>query len=96
MKDEVSRLTYYDGTNFYFMLGNKVNCINVEAKQLSYYVDHVSLDHVYVSDDMQVMAYDSSDQAADNATLTLVNFATIRWMREQERAWSAMDLRTGI
>lgn len=76
MKDEVSRLTYYDGTNFYFMLGNKVNCINVEAKQLSYYVDHVSLDHVYVSDDMQVMAYDSSDQAADNATLTLVNFAT--------------------
>lgn len=76
MKDEVSRLTYYDGTNFYFMLGNKVNCINVEEKQLSYYVDHVSLDHVYVSDDMQVMAYDSSDQAADNATLTLVNFAT--------------------
>lgn len=76
MKDEVSRLTYYDGTNFYFMLGNKVNCINVEAKQLSYYVDHVSLDHVYVSDDMQVMAYDSSDQAADNATLMLVNFAT--------------------
>lgn len=76
MKDEVSRLTYYDGTNFYFMLGNKVNCINVEEKQLSYYVDHVSLDHVYVSDDMQVMAYDSSDQAADNATLTLVNFTT--------------------
>ena len=76
MKDEVSRLTYYDGTNFYFMLGNKVNCINVEAKQLSYYVDHVSLDHVYVSDDMQVMAYDSSNQAAVNATLTLVNFAT--------------------
>ena len=76
MKDEVSRLTYYDGTNFYFMLGNKVNCINVEEKQLSYYVDHVSLDHVYVSDDMQVMAYDSSDQASDNATLTLVNFAT--------------------
>ena len=78
MKDEVSRLTYYDGTNFYFMLGNKVNCINVEAKQLSYYVDHVSLDHVYVSDDMQVMAYDSSDQAADNATFTLFNFATLQ------------------
>lgn len=76
MKDEVSRLTYYDGQNFYFMLGNKVNCINVSQKQLSYFVDHVSIDHVYVSDNMEVMAYDSSDIYAENTTLTLVNFKT--------------------
>ncbi len=56
--------------------GNKVNCINVSQKQLSYFVDHVSIDHVYVSDNMEVMAYDSSDNYAENTTLTLVNFKT--------------------
>ena len=76
MKDEVSRLTYYDGTNFYFMLGNKVNCINVDQKQLSYFIDQVSLDHVYVSDNMEVIAYDSSDNSTDNSVLTMVNLKT--------------------
>ena len=74
--DELSRLTYYDGTNFYFMLGNKVNCINVAENKLSTYVDGVSSNHIFVSDNMEVMAYYSSDNQEENTMITLVNFAT--------------------
>lgn len=76
MKDELSRLTYYDGTNFYFMLGNKISCINVEEKKMSNYVDDISLDHILVSENMEVMVYYSSDDLAENTYVTLVNFKT--------------------
>ncbi len=76
MKDELSRFTYYDGENFYFMLGNKVNCINVSEKKLSNYVDDISLEHIFVSENMEVMAYYSSDDFTKNTCVTLVNFKT--------------------
>lgn len=73
MKPELSRLTYYDGENFYFMLGNKVNCINVGTKKMSYFVDNVSANHVFVSDNMEVMAYYSNDNQTENQVVTLVD-----------------------
>ncbi len=76
MKDELSKLSYYDGTDFYFLLGNKVNCINVSENKLSSYVDSVSANHIFVSDNMEVMAYYSSDTQEENTSITLVNFKT--------------------
>lgn len=74
MKEEVSRLTYYDGENFYFLLNNKVTCINVADKKMSYYVDNVSANHVFVSSNMEVMAYYKSDVQTENDTIYMVNF----------------------
>lgn len=76
MKRELSRLTYFDGENFYFMLGDKVNCIQVADKQMSYYVDTVTMEDVYVSDNMEVMAYCSSEVQQENKTIHLVNLKT--------------------
>jgi hypothetical protein len=76
MKAELSRLTYYDGNNFYFMLGDKVNCVNVPEKKLSYLVDGVSMSDVSVSDNMEVMAYPSAEAQEDTDSITLVNFKT--------------------
>lgn len=76
MKDELGRLTYYDGTTFYFMLGGVVNAIDVENKKLSHYVDGVSMDNVYVSDNMELMAYPNSDNLQETTELYLVNFAS--------------------
>jgi hypothetical protein len=76
MKEELSRLTYYDGENFYFLMNNKVTCINVEDKKMSYYVDDVSAKHVFVSYNMEVMAYYTSDIQTENQIIHLINFKT--------------------
>lgn len=76
MKEELGRLTYFDGSTFYFMLGGKVNAIDVENKKLSYYVNGISMDNVYVSDNMEIMAFPNSDNQQETTELTLVNFAT--------------------
>lgn len=76
MKRELSRLTYYDGENFYFMLGGKVNCIRVADKQMSFFVDGVSMEYVYVSDNMEVMAYCTSEEQQENQEVCLVNLKT--------------------
>jgi hypothetical protein len=76
MKEELSRLTYYDGSSFYFLLNNKVVAIDVEAKQMSYYVDNVSAKHIFVSSNMEVMAYYASDVQKENNCIYLVNFRT--------------------
>ncbi len=76
MKDEVSRLTYYDGENFYFMLGGKITCVNVEKKQASTFVEGISMDSVYVADSMDVIVYCASDEQISNNQLTMVNFKT--------------------
>lgn len=76
MKRELSRLTYYDGENFYFMLGDKVNCIRVEDKQMSYFVNDVSMKYAYVSDNMELLAYCTSEEQQENKEVHLVNFKT--------------------
>ncbi len=76
MEEELSRLTYYDGNDFYFMLGNKINCINVAENKLSTYVDGISSENIFVSDNMEMMAYYSSDNQVENTKITLVNFKT--------------------
>ena len=76
MKEELGRLTYYDGSVLYFMLGGKINAINVADKKMSYYVSDISMDSVFISDNMELMVYPDSDNPLDITTLTLVNFAT--------------------
>lgn len=78
MMSETSRLTYYDGGSFYFMLGGKVNVVDIEKRQQSYIADNLSARDVKVSDDMSVVAYGTSDVQSDNTRITLMNLATGR------------------
>lgn len=76
MKSQVSKLTYYDGSSFYFMLGNKINEIDIANKQISYLVDGLSANSIYASDNMEVIAYGVSDNQAENNKLMLQNLKT--------------------
>ncbi len=76
MKSQLSKLTYYDGSSFYFMLGGKVNKIDIANRQLSYLVDGISANNIYVSKNMEVVAYGVSDVQKENDRLTLVNLKT--------------------
>ncbi|MGN0396387.1 MAG: hypothetical protein ACI4EF_13570 [Coprococcus sp.] len=76
MKSELSKLTYYDGECFYFMLGGKVNKIDIANKQLSYLVDGLSANNIYTSKNMEAVAYGVSDNQTDNNKLTLINLKT--------------------
>lgn len=76
MKRELSRLTYYDGENFYFMLGDKINCVRVADRQMSYFVDEVSMKYAYTSDNMEVLAYCDNENQTENRKIHLVNLKT--------------------
>lgn len=76
MKNETKRLTYYDGRNFYYMLGDKVNCIDVKKKKQSYIADNLTSRDVKVSDNMEVLAYGESDVQSENSKLTIMNMET--------------------
>ncbi len=76
MEEELSRLTYYDGMYLYFMLGGKIYSVNVADKQASTFVEGISMDSVYVSDDMTILIYQASDDQTSNTSLTLVNQST--------------------
>lgn len=76
MMSETSRLTYYDGSNFYYMLGGKVNSVDISEKKQSYIAENLSSRDVKVSADMSVMAYGESDVQSENTKITLMNIAT--------------------
>lgn len=73
MKSETSRLTYYDGSNFYYMMGGKVNVVDVQSCKQSYIAENLSSRDVKVSADMSVMAYGESDDQSKNTKITLMN-----------------------
>ena len=62
MKSETSRLTYYDGDKFYYMLGGKVNAVDMRTRQQSYIAEGLSASDVKVSVNMEVMAYGESEE----------------------------------
>ncbi len=76
MKLQTSRLTYFNGQRFYYMLGDQVNCIDVNDKKASTYVSGISMDKVYVSDDMSVIAYCGSDNQVDNDMINVARLDT--------------------
>lgn len=76
MKSETSRLTYYDGNKFYYMLGDKVNVVDVAAKKQSYIADNLSSRDVKVSNNMEVIAYGTSEDQSQNTNITLMNMKT--------------------
>lgn len=78
MKTETSRLTYYDGSSFYYMLGGKVNAVDIAGKVQSFIAENLASTEVMVSADMSVMAYGESDVQSENKKLTLMNIATGR------------------
>jgi hypothetical protein len=73
MSSETSRLTYYDGNSFYFMLGDKVNVVDIAKKQQSYIADNLSSRDFKVAADMSVLAYGESDVNSENTKITLMN-----------------------
>lgn len=76
MRSQLSKLTYYDGSGFYFMLGNKINKIDIADKQISYIVDGISANNIYASGNMEVIAYGISDNQVENNKLMLQNLKT--------------------
>ena len=76
MKSETSRLTYYDGDKFYYMLGGKVNAVDMKTRQQSYIAEGLSASDVKVSVNMEVMAYGESENQSSNTKLTLMNMHT--------------------
>ena len=76
MKNEVKRLTYYDGNNFYFMLGDKVNVVNIEDGKQSYIAESLSTRDIKVASNMQVIAFGDTDIQKDNTHITLMNLKT--------------------
>lgn len=76
MKTETSRLTYYDGQKFYYMMGGKVNAVDIKKKQQSYIAENLSASDVKVSADMSVMAYGESEDQSQNKKITLMNMKT--------------------
>lgn len=76
MKNQLSKLTYYDGTNFFFTLGNKVTRIDIEKEEISYLVDGVSANSIYASANMEVIAYNTSDIQTENNKIVLINLKT--------------------
>ena len=76
MKTETSRLTYYDGQKFYYMMGGKVNAVDIDNKRQSYIAENLSAGDVMVSADMSVMAYGENEDQSKNAKITLMNMKT--------------------
>ncbi len=73
MKSETSRLTYYDGDTFYYMMGGKVNAVNIKDRKQSYVAENLSSRDVKVSADMSVMAYGENELQSENTMITLMN-----------------------
>lgn len=76
MKTETSRLTYYDGQKFYYMMGGKVNAVDIKNKQQSYVAENLSAEDVKVSEDMSIMAYGENENQSQNKKITLMNMKT--------------------
>ena len=76
MKTETSRLTYYDGQKFYYMMGGKVNAVDIGNKRQSYIAENLSAGDVKVSADMSVMAYGENEDQSQNTKITLMNMKT--------------------
>lgn len=76
MKTETSRLTYYDGQKFYYMMGGKVNAVDIKNRKQSYIAENLSAGDVKVSADMSVMAFGENEDQSQNTRITLMNMKT--------------------
>ena len=76
MKTETSRLTYYDGQKFYYMMGGKVNAVDIKNRKQSYVAENLSAGDVKVSADMSVMAFGENEDQSQNTRITLMNMKT--------------------
>lgn len=76
MKTETSRLTYYDGQKFYYMMGGKVNAVDIKNRKQSYIAENLSAGDVKVSADMSVMAFGENEDQSRNTRITLMNMKT--------------------
>ena len=76
MKTETSRLTYYDGQKFYYMMGGKVNAVDIKNRKQSYIAENLSAGGVKVSADMSVMAFGENEDQSQNTRITLMNMKT--------------------
>ena len=76
MKTETSRLTYYDGQKFYYMMGGKVNAVDIRNRRQSYIAENLSAGDVKVSADMSVMAFGENEDQSQNTKITLMNMKT--------------------
>lgn len=76
MKTETSRLTYYDGHKFYYMMGGKVNAVDIKNRKQSYIAENLSAGDVKVSADMSVMAFGENEDQSQNTRITLMNMKT--------------------
>ncbi len=76
MKTETSRLTYYDGQKFYYMMGGKVNAVDIKNRKQSYIAENLSAGDVKVSADMSVMAFGENEDQSRNTMITLMNMKT--------------------
>lgn len=78
LKTEAGRLLYYQrkSRTFYTMIGQEVIAVNTRTGKTSRVISGISPDHIFISDDMQVVAWPDTDAEEKVQKISVLNLVT--------------------